>query len=704
MLLRSAVVISLLPLAAACAARAPIGPGSELLRRASRLIDPQSGAELSWEQACDRLATAEVVFLGETHLDRLTHDAELELLGELADRRRNQVALVMEMFERDVQPALDDYLAGRIDEPTFLASARPWGNYASDYRPLVELASERAIPVVASNLPADLRRKLSRGGEAAWNALTGPECALVPARLIESPPEYWTRVDNVTRSHGALGMAPAGNHRYDGQNLWDNTMADSIARQLAREPDRLVIHVNGGFHSEQHQGTVWQLLQRRPATRVLTVAIEASSDLAAERKPDSTPAADLVVLVEARAHSAEDGVAAVHVASEHGYRLRVPPHATAPLPLLVWLPESGQGSEQAMRLWEPVLGDAAACAVVEPSFPQLDAGGAKRGRWFFPGEAAEGGGLAATVIARLLEVVTRADLAAGLAIDPARVVLAGEGGGATMVLYATRYLEEEPFRALAFAPIAQEELARLPLPLPLEAARPERSLGLSVLEADQPSWMAFTHDDAALRLRTTVTAWSGPSNLATTDAAEVDAVRAALGLTPLTPSAAADALLAAAPADAAGRLMARQRARRARGKGLAVAPSSQVTAAAFADGSLLPLSSGAFGGTTIVVVPDDASEAELAAWLALESPDVIQKRSRFHRLRIAHGQGDRSPRAVIEKLRAESAERRDFLLVPAAFCVDEAELQALRANLGDLADQLHLELLPGLGDRLPVGG
>ena len=186
------------------------------------------------------------------------------------------------------------------------------------------------------------------------------------------------------------------------------------------------------------------------------------------------------------------------------------------------------------------------------------------------------------------------------------------------------------------------------------------------------------------------------------DLLQIQAVRAALGLTPASSDAVADDFLRSAPSHPRAQLFARTLARRVRAEGRSVAPSTLIRAADFADGTGLPLSSGAFGGTTIVVLPSGTSPEEVEAWLHFEQPDIIQARSRFHRLRIAHGDGDHSPRAVIEKLRAENAQRRDFLLVPAVFCAEPAELRALREGLGPLAQELRLEFLPGLGDRIPL--
>src|SRR5688572_8828637 len=85
-----------------------------------------------FEAMVAKLATYDVVFLGEQHDDPRTHQLQAAILEGIARRRTGPVVLALEMFERDVQAGLDAYLAGRTPEPEFLAAARPWPRYATD--------------------------------------------------------------------------------------------------------------------------------------------------------------------------------------------------------------------------------------------------------------------------------------------------------------------------------------------------------------------------------------------------------------------------------------------------------------------------------------------------------------------------------------------------------------------------------------------
>ena len=77
------------------------------------------------------------------------------------------------MFEREsVRYIVDEYLANLITEQHFLASSRPWGNYKTDYRPLVELAKEKHLDMIAANAPRRYVNMVSRNGRDALNGLS----------------------------------------------------------------------------------------------------------------------------------------------------------------------------------------------------------------------------------------------------------------------------------------------------------------------------------------------------------------------------------------------------------------------------------------------------------------------------------------------------------------------------------------------------
>lgn len=75
----------------------------------------------------------DVLLVGEEHDDMVGHAFETELFDAVLGRigagegAGREVVLSLEMFERDVQYIVDEYLAGMITEAHFLRSVRPWG-------------------------------------------------------------------------------------------------------------------------------------------------------------------------------------------------------------------------------------------------------------------------------------------------------------------------------------------------------------------------------------------------------------------------------------------------------------------------------------------------------------------------------------------------------------------------------------------------
>jgi uncharacterized iron-regulated protein len=116
------------------------------------------------DDSFDLLMDYSVIFIGEEHESRVSHDAELTILKGLAKRESNLV-LALEMFERDVQDILDAYLTRKISEKEFLEQSRPWPNYLEDYRPLIEFAKRKGMPVIAANIPRRAAAAVAKASE-----------------------------------------------------------------------------------------------------------------------------------------------------------------------------------------------------------------------------------------------------------------------------------------------------------------------------------------------------------------------------------------------------------------------------------------------------------------------------------------------------------------------------------------------------------
>ena len=82
------------------------------LEQAVSVRETLSGETISFEALLDRLADADVVFLGETHIDETTHRVEHAVYQGLLARKDGGVVLAMEMFERDAQADLQRRLVG----------------------------------------------------------------------------------------------------------------------------------------------------------------------------------------------------------------------------------------------------------------------------------------------------------------------------------------------------------------------------------------------------------------------------------------------------------------------------------------------------------------------------------------------------------------------------------------------------------------
>ena len=248
-----------------------------------RIYDTKAARFVPFSRLAHAMRGVDVVFFGEQHDDPATHAAELAVLATLG--AREQVVLSMEMFERDVQPLLDRYLAGAVNEKDFLAGSRPWDRYTTDYRGMVELARIRGWPVVAANVPRRIASAVNKLGLAVLDTINATERAYAAKDNSCPKDAYYKKFVGEMTGHGANAgpqLSEASMDRiYQAQCVKDETMGESVAAALVKGGrGAVVFHVDGQFHSDGRMGTVERARRRAPSAKTLVLSAIPLADLA----------------------------------------------------------------------------------------------------------------------------------------------------------------------------------------------------------------------------------------------------------------------------------------------------------------------------------------------------------------------------------------------------------------------------------------
>jgi uncharacterized iron-regulated protein len=287
--------------------------------------DGSNAQRLSFDDVLSRARRADIVLFGEEHSNVVCNQLQAQLFARLV-RRPDMTALAMEFFETDTQVALDDYLAGRIDEKTFREKARQNRAYLTAHRPLIEFAKQAWAYVLAANAPRRLVSGLRKSGlpyDQYLATLDPADRAWLPATSTAVRDEYWQAFCKVmegghgespppsTQPAGGPASVPASEpasqpdpltaeerlyRGFRSQCLWDDAMADSVAKVRANAASDLrVMLIVGSFHVAHHGGTKKKLAARRPQDRFCTIIFRGAEDTALAFDPEDRNAGDIVI-------------------------------------------------------------------------------------------------------------------------------------------------------------------------------------------------------------------------------------------------------------------------------------------------------------------------------------------------------------------------------------------------------------------------
>ncbi|MCW8795912.1 MAG: ChaN family lipoprotein [Chlorobium sp.] len=222
------------------------------------------GDKTSYRKLYKKTKKADIILFGELHNNPIAHWLRLELAKDLLNT--NNLMLGGEMFEADNQQALNEYLDGSINAAGLDSLARLRTNHKTDYAPIVTLAREYNIPIIATNIPRRFARMVySQGDFGVLERLSDEEKAWIaplPIRFDPELPQY-KKILSMKGDHGTPELVRA-------QALKDATMAHFIL--LNYQPGHTFLHLNGTYHSDFYEGIVFYLRERNDDLRILTVS------------------------------------------------------------------------------------------------------------------------------------------------------------------------------------------------------------------------------------------------------------------------------------------------------------------------------------------------------------------------------------------------------------------------------------------------
>jgi len=210
----------------------------ELDLQSNLIVDVESGDVLSVEQAVSSLKAARHIYVGERHGAKAYHQVQLNVLKAL-HRQGVDMAIGIEWLPAGKQGALDDWIAGKIDDATFVYKSgwrKVWGHPFRHYAPILKWARKYRIPMWALNAPHGLAKMVRIHGKerlpARWKAQVTPLTTgnfahkqfvkKMFSHIKHAHPHHFHH-----RSHGK-----GFDRYYMAQLVWDEAMSRNLVRHL----------------------------------------------------------------------------------------------------------------------------------------------------------------------------------------------------------------------------------------------------------------------------------------------------------------------------------------------------------------------------------------------------------------------------------------------------------------------------------------
>ena len=257
------------------------------------------GKVVSYGDMMRVVGKSDIILFGEMHDNPICHWLELEITKDLYAEKGVNLLLGAEMFETDNQLLLNEYLSKMIRKKDFESEAKLWANYKTDYAPLVDFARDKGLRFIGTNIPRRFAAIVNQKGFEGLDSINAVERALI-APLPVKYPDTLACYANIAKNAGDGMPAHLAVNLGKAQAIKDATMAHFLMKNAFGE--KTLLHFNGSYHSDDHQGMTWYVNQiiRRTSfePKVLTITCIEQEKLDSLSKEQAAKA-DFIILIPA---------------------------------------------------------------------------------------------------------------------------------------------------------------------------------------------------------------------------------------------------------------------------------------------------------------------------------------------------------------------------------------------------------------------
>jgi uncharacterized iron-regulated protein len=262
-------------------------PAYQLFRNDGQLAD--------YDEMIKDLANSDMVFFGEYHYNPISHWLQLEVSKSFHEIKGNNLYFGAEMFESGNQLVLNEYLAGFYAEDKMIPEiTQMWGNYKTDYKPLLDFAKAKNLRFIATNIP---RRYASMINSMGMDALK----KLSPEALALIGPDLEKYFDPTVKAYAEMADKMGGHvppnmlNIQTAQAAKDATMAHFSLKNF--KPGDLLVHFEGSYHSNYDQGIIWWINKIQPGLKIKSITTVSESEWKKMSAQEKTDIANYTIVV-----------------------------------------------------------------------------------------------------------------------------------------------------------------------------------------------------------------------------------------------------------------------------------------------------------------------------------------------------------------------------------------------------------------------